>query len=616
MIVKILQREKRNTSPRFRPRSRGVAMVGVMILLFLILSLLMLSLLNQGRGGDVASNAKSGLHLTRRRGELILAQTISESGVRMSLQWLMQQSSAPTNLAAFAPSDVSSFYGGTTVGGWTELTLNQGPTSTENATATSFTGKAKIRFYPYSTNVNSNRKMFGIESIGEYQGYSYTSRVFVRQNSFARYAYFSDTAPSGWWVAGSTRFQGPVHVNGVDATGNAVSTTARINIMWRMNDWTAPYTTDWIFTYPDDGYFTTAMDYSQINWQYSYGTGAYFYDPNWWAPYWQHITAANRAPKTNQPIIKMPAATTDQKNAALGSASEPASTFVGVLIPATGATPTAGIYIGGDVLEMNLSYQQRTTHQDQTIEVIQSGGGTSQIKSVIDSCPEDPYTKLMVYTRAVPTDPWTLVNTTNYTSQTNGTIYVNGNIGSQTGSFDGGISGIVANNFMSGTTVLKENTWTVATASTKTINLRGGLVYQNLITDATNPNNMKSAASAASTTSGTLGLVAGRFRVPLLDSGGAVLDNLTVHAVVMSYDTFAVVDPTSRPPGVINLLGGFIVKNNSQLGVVQLDGSVVNGFILNRNYDQRIADNPPPNYPVADRSYQVMSFQKVNTTLN
>jgi hypothetical protein len=587
-----------------------------MILLFLILSLLMLSLLNQGRGGDVASNAKNGLHLTRRRGELILAQTISESGVRMSLQWLMQQSSAPTHLAAFAPSDVSSFYGGTTVSGWTELTLNQGPTSTENATATSFTGKAKIRFYPYSTNVNSNRKMFGIESIGEYQGYSYTSRVFVRQNSFARYAYFSDTAPSGWWVAGSTRFQGPVHVNGVDATGNAVDTTAHINIMWRMNDWTLPYTNDWIFTYPDDGYFTTAMDYSQINWQYSYGTGAYFYDPNWWAPYWQHITAANRAPKTNQPIIKMPTATTDQKNAALGTASEPGPGFTGVFIPMTGSTPTAGIYIGGDVKDFNMSTNNHSGQDDQIFEIIQQDG-TGEKKYVIEICNVNNDVKLKEYERASVTDPWQHNGTTNFTGgTTNGTIYVNGNIGSQTAPFSGGLSGTIATNYMSGSVILRPNTWTIATQGSKTMNLDGGLVYKNLVTDATNPNNMKSTAVAATGETGTLGLVAGSFRVPRLDGGGNVLDYLTIHAVTMAYNTFGVVDATTRPPGAINLLGGFIVKSNSSLGVVQLDGSVVNGFILNRNYDQRIADNPPPNYPVADRSYQVMSFQKVNTTLN
>ncbi|MBB6049468.1 hypothetical protein [Armatimonas rosea] len=607
---------KTKTPQRGKLNRRGVAMVGVMILLFLILSLYMISMLNQGRGGDVASSAKSGLHLTRRRAELLGAQTISEAGVRMSLQWLMQQSSAPTNLTAFAPSDVAAFYGGTTVSGWTEVSINQGPTSSENATAGQVNGTARIRFYPYASNATSNRKMFGIESIGEYQGYSYTSRVFVRQNSFARYAYFSDTAPSGWWVAGSTRFQGPVHVNGVDSTGNAVDPNARINILFKMADWTAPYTTDWIFTYPDDGYFTTAMSYSQINWVYSYGAGAYGYDPNWWMPSWGHITAANRAPKTDQPIIKMPTATTDQKNAALGTASEPAIGFRGVFIPMSGSTPTAGIYIGGDVKDFTMSTNLHSGQDDQIFEIIQQDG-TGEKKYVIEVCNLNNDIKIKTYERASPTASWQHDGTTNYTGgTTNGTIYVNGNIGSQTAPYTGGLSGAIAMNYMSGSTVVRPNTWTIATASNKTINIDGGIVYKNLITDGTNPNNLKSSANSATDSTGTLGLVAGNYRVPLLDGGGTALTYLTIHAVTMAYNTFQVVDPTTRAPGVINLLGGFIVKNNSQMGVVQLDGTVNNGFILNRNYDQRISDNPPPAYPAADRSYQVMSFQKVNTTLN
>lgn len=596
----------------------GVAMVGVMVLLFLILAFYLVSLLNQGRGGDIGSNTKSDLHLTRRRAELIAAQTISEAGVRMSLQWLMQRPSAPTNLSAFAPSDVASFFGGSTVSGWTEVAINQGPTSSENASVTAVSGKARIRFYPYSSNTTSNRKMFGIESVGEYQGYSYTSRVFVRQNSFARYAYFSDTAPSGWWVAGSTRFQGPVHVNGVDSTGNAVDPSARINILFRLDDWTAPYVNDWLFTYPDDGYFTTAMDYSQINWQYSYGSGAYFYDPNWWSPAWEHITAASRPPKTNQPIIKMPTATTDQKNAALGSATEPAPGFTGVFIPTTGTTPSAGIYIGGDVKDLNLGFEAGTSpaHDDQILEIIQANG-TGEKRSRIEICLVNNNIELTVYTRSTPSGAWTLISTTNYTGgTTNGTVYINGNIGEQSAPFNGGVAGYVVANRMSGSTVVKPNAWTIATEGTKTMNIDGGIVYKNLVTDASNPNNLKSSASAATNESGTLGLVAGSYRVPLLDGGGTPLTYLTIHSVVMAYNTFSVVDSATRAPGQINLLGGFIVKNNSPLGVVQLDGSVTAGFILNRNYDQRIADLPPPAYPVADKSYQIMSFQKVNTTLN
>ena len=596
--------------------SRGMAAVGVMVLLFLILAILLAAVLSHGRGGDMGADSKSALHLTRRRGELVVAQTLAESGVRMALQWLVQQPSAPTNLSAFGPSSVASFYGGTVdSNGWTALSLTQGPTATENATATATPGTIRVRFYPYASNATSNRKMFGIECTGEYQGYNYTARVFIRQNSFARYAYFSDTAPTGWWVAGSTRFQGPVHVNGVDASGDAVDPAARINILFNMNDWSVPYSDDWIFTYPDDGYFTTAMSYSQINWQYSYGTGAYFYDPNWWMPSWEHITAASRAPKTNQPIIKMPTATTSQKESALGAEAEPVASFIGVLVPVSGTTTSAGVYIGGDVKNMNLTYQNVSGHDDQVIEVIQAIATGEQLSRLQISLVNNQ-TQVTVSTRPTPASSWSPVSTTTYTGVTNGVIYVNGDIGGQSAPYTGGLSGTIVISQMSGSTVVRPSAWTIVTEGTKVMNMNGGIIYKDLITDASNPNNLKSTAATATASSGTLGLVAGRFRVPELDGSGTTLNNLSIHAVCMAYNTFSVVNPTTRPAGVINLIGGYIVKNNSQMGVVQLDGTVNNGFILNRNYDQRIADNPPPSYPVADKSFQIMSFQKVNTTLN
>jgi hypothetical protein len=379
-----------------------------MIVLFMILALMLVSLLGQGRGGDVGADSQQGLGLAWRRSKVLGAQTLAEAGVRLALQWLMQQSSAPTNLTAFAPSSVSNFFGGTAVSGWTEVSLNQGPTSTENPDVSAVPGKIRVRFYPYTANATSNRKMFGIEAVGEYQGMSHTVRIFVRQNSFARYAYFSDTAPTGWWVAGSTRFQGPVHVNGVNSSGTAVDPAARINILWKADDGSNPYSDDYIFTYPDDGYFTTSMDYSQLNWNYTDGTSAFVYDPNWWTPYWEHITAAGRAPKTNQPLIRMPTATTDQKSAALGTAAEPSSTFVGVFIPVTGATPNAGIYVGGNVKDLNLTDEHTASspaHDDQVFEIIQDIPTGEQL-SRIEVCLVNSTVSLTVSTRPLVPGHW------------------------------------------------------------------------------------------------------------------------------------------------------------------------------------------------------------------
>ena len=586
-----------------RPQA-GMTMVLIMLVLFFILALSLVTLLNAGRGGDVGAEGKNALGLTRLRGERSVAQSLAESGIRMSLQWLSEQSSAPLNTAAFAPSAIASFYGGTTdASGWTVVTVAQGPSSTENAAIGQVGGTIKVRFYPYSSNTVSARKRFGIEVVGEYQGSRYSARVFVRQNSFARYAYFSDTAPAAWWVSGNTRFQGPVHVNGVDSSGTVVDSSARINILWKADS--SPSSGDWIFSYPGDDYFTTAMAYSQLNWTYTDGSSASFYDPNWWAPYWQHITAAAKPPITNAPIIRMPTATTDQKSVALGTLSEPALGTVGVFVPNSSGACSAGIYIAGDVSDMNLTVSSHSGHEDQRLEVVQPTASGEQ-QSLIELCPQAPHTQVQISTRDHSTDPWNLQRTDSYSGATNGVLYVQGDIGGQASPYRGGLSGTIAN----GTAL------SIVTGATNTLNINGGLVYSNLITNVSNPNNLGSSAGAATSLSGVLGLVAGTFRVPESDDSGSALTALTIHAVCMAYDTFVVVNPTSRPAGVINLLGGSIVKRNSQLGVTTVGGSVLNGFIINRIYDVRIGNNPPPAYPSTDRSYQILSYQKVNTTLN
>lgn len=601
--------------PRRRAQS-GMTMVLIMLLLFLILAISLVTFLSAGRGGDLSSEGKIALGLTRLRGERYVSQSLAESGIRLSLQWLADRTSPPTNTAAFAPSSVADFFGGTTdANNWTVLTLAQGPDSTENAALSQVNGTIKVRFYPYGSNSVAGRKMFGIEAIGSYQGSSYTARVFVRQNSFARYSYFSDTTPEAWWVSGNTRFQGPVHVNGVDASGTAVDPSARLNILWKANDGSPTASDDWIFSYPGDDYFTTALGYSQLNWTYSDGASAYFYDPNWWSPYWQHITAAAKPPITNAPLIRMPTATSDQKSIALGSMTEPALDTVDVFVPNSSGTATAGIFIAGDASDINLAAPSHSGHEDQSIEVVQPTV-TGEQRSLITICPQANTTQVQVYTRPTSLSAWTLARSASYSGTTNGVIYLRGNVGGQSAPYQGGLSGVVANSYYSGGTLAHNNALTLVTGATNTINLSGGIVYSNCITNTSNPSNLGSDVSSAQSTSGTLGLVSGTFRIPESDESGMGLTSLSIHAVCMAYDTVTVVNPTTRPPGIINLLGGYIVKRNSQLGVTTISGSVLHGFIINRIYDARIGDNPPPGYPSTNRSYQVLSYQKVNTTLN
>jgi hypothetical protein len=202
---------------------------------------------------------------------------------------------------------------------------------------------------------------------------------------------------------------------------------------------------------------------------------------------------------------------------------------------------------------------------------------------------------------------------------TNGVIYSTGNIN--------GLSGVVANNVMSGVDVTNSNDLNIVTDSAMAMQLDGGIVYANLAGDVSDPNNPKSTASAANVTSGTLGLVSRTVQVKQFTPAGAPLTDMSVHATVMAYDTFEAINPRNvtdpvtgvvtpgRAAGNFKLLGGYIAKNNGTFGQVDSNSNLLAGFRMNRNYDERAANNPPPFFPSEENSFQVTSFQRVGATL-
>jgi hypothetical protein len=243
----------------------GVAMISTLLVLLGITSLIVVGMVrssNRQASGSLSEETGNQFEQTARRGYQYQAQSLSETGIRLSLQWLVNQTTTPTNTTSFAPSSVSNFYGGTTATNrWSKLTLAMSPTSTQLSGVPAQSGEIYVKFYPYTSNASGGRKMFAIESEGRIQGRSYLSRVFVRQNTFARFAYFSDVCPTSWWVTQLTRFQGPVHINGLNTAGTAVDTAARMNMIWRNN---ISSTSARLFTYTDPDYFTTAMTSSQL----------------------------------------------------------------------------------------------------------------------------------------------------------------------------------------------------------------------------------------------------------------------------------------------------------------------------------------------------------------
>ena len=600
------------------PPESGIAMVGTLLVLLGVTALIVVGTLRNSdtteRSGSGSVSEESGNEMAQvmRRGNYYQAQSLSESGIRMAIQWLVDQSNTPNNTTAFAPSSSAAFYGAATqTNNWSMLSFNLGPDGNQLSGAGQVTGQIWVKFYPYTSNATSGRKMFAIESEGRVGGRTYLSRVFVRQNTFAKFAYFSDVCPTSWWVTGLARFQGPVHINGVDSTGLAIDNAARMNIIWR-NGGTKSQRR--LFTYTDTDYFTTAMPASQLLFYRTDGNTTWSETPSTTSSNWDWITAANRPPLGNQPIIKPPAATTDQRNAALGSGTVP-----------TAPVGVAGIYVKGDVRDFNLKVGSANTTQ--VLELVQYNATSKKdVWTTITMDPVANTTVLLVKERSNPTNTWSIdtatctwstTTNTNYTGIPNGVVYVDGNIGEQSGLRRGGLAGIVANNVVTSGTLTRSWAMNIVTEQTKAININGGIVYQNLISNNSNTANyLSTAASANSTTSGTLGIIAGSMQIVDNDDNGNGLTNISVHGACMAYNTFNATNATTRAIGAFNLIGGYIVKVNGTFGTSLPNGTQENGFLINRNFDQRLAESPPPFFLATERSYMIVSYQRAVSSLN
>ena len=202
---------------------------------------------------------------------------------------------------------------------------------------------------------------------------------------------------------------------------------------------------------------------------------------------------------------------------------------------------------------------------------------------------------------------------------TNGVVYCDGNIGQQsytvgavytntmgaqagTGSGKtGGLAGTVADG----------QQLTIATAPGKNLNIDGSVTYN---TSPTSPN--------FATKAGTLGLIANRVEVTDKDANSNALVNMEVDADVMAYDTYDVIDYTSRSyngggnaAGTILNYGGYIAENFGFFATMYLNGQMTAGLRPTFNYDNRLGTNPPPYFATTGNLYDVLSWQRTGNLM-
>lgn len=495
---------------------RGAALITTASLILLLVTL----------GSALLATMMRGLHLSRHIEESTLAFNVAESGADRAMRWLKEQAYPPAGLSVIRPWGTS-------------------PQTLGN-------GSYRVDIYPDPGNNNSILKAYKIVSTGTIYGKTDVIEMILREQSFGRYAYFTDRETSSVsggriWFFGGDRIRGPAHSNNEGGSN--------FQIDWQGS--TAPIFEDMVTA------AGLSMNYAPRN-------------PTSEADFLKIYKDGSRGFRLDVDRIPLPSSTTRQRDAAWGaSTSFPGSN--GVYVPAAG-----GIYVRGDssvVAGVDGSSRQ---YYD-----ITQGSTTTRV--TID---------LVANRRLVRVGSG---STTTIAGSGTGVLYSTGHITS--------LRGTIGNNKVSGGTITHRNAYTIATdvIGGKNITITNDLAYQS------QPNPSLPITDPANQLPGTLGLMGRNVTIASgtttgLDIGAIILAG----GETVADGSFGVADYNSKTPtGTINLMGGVIQKARGAVGTIS-GGVLQTGYHKNYYYDPRLADYPPPYFPTTGL-YDVLSWRKVRT---
>lgn len=585
-----------------------------------VMGLVLLGLLSAGTtsSSGAMNVTDNGLLAAANVGRSIAAVNLADAGVQDTILWLSSQSAPPPNTAAFAPSSTSfalPLWSATTQTGSPPRAVVQYPDSSHTFS---------ITIYPNSANAGNVQKGYLIESIGNSAGFKQVLHVYVSQTSFGHYDWFEGNGGPGTWNSNIVNFDGPTHYNTMYGS---------YYLNWR--DGTPP-----IFTYTGPDAFTTGFTFGwKHNGSVVSGPPADSDTAGWAAL----SVAGPTSIRQNQNQVTMPTSATDkakQKLAALGTLSSSPSGAVGATL-----CPSGGIYIHGAIQQMTLSVSP-TNSGTQIIELYQTDPNTSaQIyqKITLDATTNQTSIQTGTYTSsgAITLDPsssWPAP----MTGLTNGVVYCDGSIGS-TGYPEGGIKGVIADNAFSGTTRTHTGALTIATDPTANIVIDGNLllntprqIQQNSGGQYQFHNKNGSIVTSATTTpptstvpiyvpessdtgqfltkAGTLGFVTNNIIYAAANynatgqTGTAYQNALEIDAAQFEYGSNGESAYASYAGGLALCSMG---SNVHVAGTFGWSGT----YYVDSKYDPRLSDAPPPVYPTTVNRYTLVSWQRVNTTV-
>ena len=626
----------RKMGQRTRAGQRGMALVATMLVLMGIMALMLLGMIAGSTGSSGVITTTTGtMTLSAARMRSTTAFSLAESGVDYTVAWLTYQAGqnpkAIQNALSVFPLPAT----------WTDKPGKPGGTFTLGG------GTFSVTVYPSASNTQALApKQFLVESTGTCNGLSQTVRAYVQQKPFSYYAYFTNVDPgNAAWFTNINTFDGPMHSNNADGV--------KTNIVW----WNAAAMPNG----PQKPMFTSAGSYetvaSGVNWIMNLAS----YTAPSSAADWSDIAAAGQsAVHYGAQAVPFPTNNTTQQTAALGSASVPSST--GVVVSSTGGSTDGGVYIHGGVQQMTLRLDAAatsgTTNPSNSIQ-------WTQVDQSLTTAPPGDTETLSTYVKIDPTagttgqttlytvdtvydsngnvvtqtpatdfdsagnvaDQYTkkgngkslgnkqYLTPTQYTGTTNGVVYADGNIGSQGSPKTGGLSGVVADNLVSGSSVSSYSGLTIATSAASNLNIDGSVTYHTARAKTGANYNAENGDTNFTTNAGTLGLVSNTIEVVDKDPSGNALTNVEVDGSVLAFNTFDATDSDTRQKGRFQSMGGYIANAAGTFANTDQYGNLYTGLGENYSYDARLATHPPPGFPTTANQFSVVSWQRVAAPL-
>lgn len=478
-------------------------------------------------GSAILSTTMQGLHLTRHQRERAQAFNIAESGAELAARWLKDQPYPPSGTSPIDP-----FGGPQQLGD----------------------GHFEVVIIPDPKNSGSTLKSYTIYATGRLGNRTEEVELVVREQSFGKYAYFTDkevSSVSGGpiWFMWHDKIRGPAHSNNRDGSNFQIAWANGHGPIFEDIVTSSGSTINYSPTRP-----TTEPEFLQI-----YRTGS-------------------RGYQLDVDEIPLPNSSQRQRDAAWGSNSGFPTTN-GVYVP-----PGGGIYIRG-ASNINMAVD---SSGNQVFEITQ---GSTTTRVTVDL--PGNVRRVQVNNGPITTVP----------NSGTGVLYSTSNIES--------LQGTIADNRLSGgpePEVLARNSYTIATD----VNANRYVRITNSIRYQSSPNPNLPINDPANLRPGILGIIARDIRI-----ASTAPRELWVDALLMagsqstSNGSFYVENYNTKPTGTLHTMGGIIQKARGPVGTFS-SGGLVSGYAKDYWYDKRLADTPPPFFPTTGL-YDKVSWRRLAT---